>query len=100
MRNIFNEVVLSEFPNDLSGYINLPKLFGISSKINFLIYNLTDRYNEYGVSSETGRAYTAVVNETELLSHRSNFNSYDDRYKNPSMFSSPREIKIGWTVSF
>ena len=95
-----NDVKPSNYHADLSGYINLPKLFGISSKINFLIYNLTDRYNEYGVSSETGRAYTAVVNETELLSHRSNFNSYDDRYKNPSMFSSPREIKIGWTVSF
>ena len=95
-----NDVKPSNYHADLSAYINLPKLFGISSKINFLIYNLTDRYNEYGVSSETGRAYTAVVNETELLSHRSNFNSYDDRYKNPSMFSSPREIKIGWTVSF
>lgn len=95
-----NDIKPSNYHADLSGYINLPKLFGISSKINFLIYNLTDRYNEYGVSSETGRAYTAVVNETELLSHRSNFNSYDDRYKDPSMFSSPREIKIGWTVSF
>ena len=40
---------------------------------------------------ETGRSYTAVVNETELLSHRSNFNTYDDRYKDPSMFSRPRE---------
>tara|TARA_B100001142_G_scaffold58953_1_gene57820 strand:+ start:43 stop:2868 length:2826 start_codon:yes stop_codon:yes gene_type:complete len=95
-----NDVKPSNYHADLSGYINLPKVLGINSKINFLIYNLTDRYNEYGVSSETGRAYTAVVNETELLSHRSNFNSYDDRYKNPSMFSSPREIKIGWTVSF
>jgi len=52
------------------------------------------------VSSETGRAYTSVVNETELLSHRSNFNTYDDRYKDPSMFQAPRQIKVGLTVPF
>ena len=62
--------------------------------------NITDRRNEYGVSSETGRSYTAVVNETELLSHRSDFNSYEDRYQDPSMFSSPREIKVGLTIKF
>jgi len=72
---------------------------GLTPKLEFLIYNLTDRYNEYGVSSETGRAYTAVVSETELLSHRSNFNTYDDRYKDPAMFSGPRQIKLGLTVS-
>ena len=72
----------------------------MNSRLDFLVYNLTDRYNEYGVSSETGRAYTAVVNETELLSHRSNFNTYEDRYKDPSMFSAPRQIKLGLTVLF
>ena len=85
---------------DLSGFINLPEVFGLTPKLELLIYNLTDRYNEYGVSSETGRAYTSVVNETELLSHRSNFNTYEDRYKDPSMFSAPRQIKIGLTVQF
>ena len=105
-----NLALLNLYPNndykpptyhaDLSGYINLPKVFGYRSKIDFLIYNLTDRYNEYGVSPETGRSYTAVVNETELLSHRSNFNTYDDRYKDPSMFSAPRQIKLGITILF
>ena len=77
-----------------------PKVFGLSPKIDFIVYNLLDRYNEYGVSSETGRAYTSVVNETELLSHRSNFNTYDDRYKDPSMFQAPRQIKVGLTIPF
>ena len=95
-----NDYKPSNYYADLSGYINLPKFFGVSSRLDFLIYNLTDRYNEYGVSSETGRAYTAVVNETELLSHRSNFNTYEDRYKDPSMFSAPRQIKLGLTVLF
>ena len=88
-----NDYKPSNYHADLSGYINLPKIFGLSPKIDFIIYNLLDRYNEYGVSSETGRAYTSVVNETELLSHRSNFNTYDDRYKDPSMFQAPRQIK-------
>ena len=95
-----NDYKPSTYHADLSGYINLPKVFGYRSKIDFLIYNLTDRYNEYGVSPETGRSYTAVVNETELLSHRSNFNTYDDRYKDPSMFSAPRQIKLGITILF
>ena len=95
-----NDYKPSNYYADLSGYVNLPKLFGVSSRLDFLVYNLTDRYNEYGVSSETGRAYTAVVNETELLSHRSNFNTYEDRYKDPSMFSAPRQIKLGITVLF
>ncbi len=95
-----NDYKPSNYHADLSGFINLPTIFGIRSRIDLLIYNLTDRYNEYGVNSETGRAYTAVVNETELLSHRSNFNSYDDRYKDPSMFSAPRQIKLGLTILF
>ena len=95
-----NDYKPSNYHADLSGYINLPKVFGLSPKIDFIIYNLLDRYNEYGVSSETGRAYTSVVNETELLSHRSNFNTYDDRYKDPSMFQAPRQIKLGLTIPF
>ena len=95
-----NDYKPSNYHADLSAYINLPKIFGFSPKIDLLVYNLTDRYNEYGVSSETGRAYSAVVNETELLSHKSNFNNYEDRYKDPSSFSAPRQIKIGLTVQF
>ena len=95
-----NDYKPSNYTLDLTGYINLPKIFGYQPNINLLMRNAMDRRNEYGVSSETGRSYTAVVNETELLSHRSNFNTYEDRYKDPSMFSGPREIKVGLTVKF
>ena len=77
-----------------------PTIFGVKPKLDFIVYNLLDRYNEYGVSPETGRSYTAVVSETELLSHRSNFNTYEDRYKDPSMFSAPRHVKVGLTIPF
>ena len=95
-----NDFKPSNYHADLSGYIKLPTIFGVKLKIDFIVYNLLDRYNEYGVSSETGRSYTAVVSETELLSHRSNFNTYDDRYKDPSMFSAPRHVKVGLTIPF
>lgn len=95
-----NDYKPSNYTIDLTGYINLPKIFGFQPNLNLLMRNITDRRNEYSVSSETGRSYTAVVNETELLSHRSDFNSYEDRYQDPSMFSSPREVKIGLTIKF
>ncbi|MDB9854515.1 TonB-dependent receptor, partial [Candidatus Marinimicrobia bacterium] len=95
-----NDYKPSNYTVDLTGYINLPKIFGYRPNINLLMRNVTDRRNEYGVSSETGRSYTSVVTDQELLSHRSNFNDYDDRYKDPSMFSGPREIKIGLTIKF
>ena len=95
-----NDYKPSNYHADLSGYIKLPTFFGLKPKIDFIVYNLLDRYNEYGVSPETGRSYTAVVSETELLSHRSNFNTYDDRYKDPSMFSAPRHVKVGLTIPF
>ena len=95
-----NDFKPSNYHADLSGYIKLPTIFGVKPKLDFIVYNLLDRYNEYGVSPETGRSYTAVVSETELLSHRSNFNTYDDRYKDPSMFSAPRHVKVGLTIPF
>ncbi|MBT3664308.1 TonB-dependent receptor [bacterium] len=95
-----NDFKPSNYHADLSGYIKLPIIFGVKPKLDFIVYNLLDRYNEYGVSPETGRSYTAVVSETELLSHRSNFNTYEDRYKDPSMFSAPRHVKVGLTIPF
>ena len=57
-------------------------------------------FNEFGVSSETGRAYTAVVTEAELSGHRSDFNTYEDRDKDPAAFGAPRQVKIGLTLEF
>ena len=64
------------------------------------LYNLFDRLNEEWVNDQTGRAYTAVIKETDIAGHRSDFNDYEDRIKNPSMYSSPRMVKIGIGVNF
>jgi hypothetical protein len=59
------------------------------------IYNLLDRKNEIYVDSSTGRAYTAIVYPIDIKTFRSNYNDIYDVMKNPYMYSTPREIKIG-----
>jgi hypothetical protein len=66
-----------------------------SGKLTFLIYNIFDRLNEYGVNSQTGRAYTAILTESERRNFRSNFTTIEDSYQDPGAFSEPRTIKIG-----
>jgi hypothetical protein len=72
----------------------------LKGNLNLTIYNLTDQLNENWVNEQTGRAYTAVIRETDLAGHRSDFNNYEDRIKNPSMFSSPRNIKLALGINF
>jgi hypothetical protein len=64
------------------------------------VYNLFDRLNENSVEGQTGRAYTAIIKDTDLANHRSNFNDYYDQIQNPSMFSAPRQIKAGLGIIF
>ncbi|NQV50163.1 MAG: TonB-dependent receptor [Candidatus Marinimicrobia bacterium] len=83
---------------DFTGYVQLPLVFGVHARMNLSVYNVLDRYNENWVNGTTGRAYSDVVEEGDLEGHRSKFNEYADIYKNPAMFSTPREIKIGLEV--
>ncbi len=64
------------------------------------VYNLLDKLNEYGVYGSTGRAYTTIVQDTDLNSHHSDFNEYEDRIQNPSMYSTPRQVKFGIEYNF
>ena len=64
------------------------------------VYNLFDRLNEEFVNSQTGRAYTAVIKDTDLAGHRSDFNDYLDRVQNPSMYSTPRLVKFSLGMNF
>jgi hypothetical protein len=80
---------------DMSGYYNIKILDQFSGKLTFLIYNIFDRLNEYGVNSQTGRAYTAILTESERRNFRSNFTTIEDSYQDPGAFSEPRTIKIG-----
>ena len=73
-----------------------------TKKVRFYlnIYNLLDRLNEVSVNPTTGRAYTAIIREAQRETFRSNFCDIEDAYKNPAMYSAPREIKFGIGIVF
>ena len=80
---------------DMNGYYNINIFNQFSGRLTFLIYNIFDRLNEYGVNSQTGRAYTALITDSDRRNFRSNFTTIEDSYQDPSAFSAPRTIKIG-----
>ena len=90
----------STYSVDLYGYYNVPLANGMKLKFEMYIYNLLDTLNEYGVYGRTGRAYTNIVLDSERTNHRSDFNTIEDVFQNPAMYSAPRMIKIGMGVSF
>jgi outer membrane receptor for ferrienterochelin and colicin len=85
---------------DLTAYYLFNVTGNVKLRLTLNVYNLFDRLNENSVNGGTGRAYTAIIQDTDLASHRSNFNDYNDRIQNPSMFSAPRQIKAGLGVIF
>jgi hypothetical protein len=85
---------------DLNSYYSFAIAGNLNLRLSMTVYNLFDRLNEVAVNSETGRAYTAIVQETDLASHRSDFNAYSDTYQDPSMYTSPREVKISLGIVF
>jgi len=85
---------------DATLYYNFKLKGRYHGKVDLTIYNLLDRLNESWVDGQTGRAYTAVIKDTDLAGHRSDFNEYEDRIHNPSMYSSPRMIKLAVGINF
>ena len=85
---------------DATLYYNFKLMGRLHCKIDLTIYNLLDRLNENWVDSETGRAYTAVIRETDLAGHRSDYNNYEDRIQNPFMYSAPRAVKLALGINF
>ena len=81
-------------------YYNLPIFKDYVLNMRLAVYNLFDRLNEEFVNSQTGRAYTAVIKDTDLAGHRSDFNDYLDRVQNPSMYSTPRLVKFSLGMYF
>jgi len=85
---------------DATLYYNFKLKGRYHGKVDLTIYNLLDRLNENWVDGQTGRAYTAVIKDTDLAGHRSDFNEYEDRIHNPSMYSAPRMIKLAVGINF
>lgn len=85
---------------DLNAYYYLFKFGRNEVKLTLLVYNLLDRKNESWVYGSTGRAYTTIVREKDLNTHRSDFNDYMDRIHNPTGYTTPRMVKIGLGIAF
>lgn len=91
-----NEYKPSNYTVDFTGSYNF-KLLNSNSrvKINLSVYNIFDRLNEYNVNSQTGRAGTAIITESDMESFYSNYNTIEDTYMVPTNYSTPRNFKIG-----
>ncbi len=84
---------------DMRSYYNF-NISGIRFALHLNIYNLFDIRNELSVFSDTGRStYTLVPTYTPQLSGRE-YNTLDQYLMSPALFSSPRQIKFGLSVSF
>ena len=84
---------------DMRSYYNFILLnkFQISAHIN--IYNLFDTQNELTVYNDTGRStYTLLPTYTPQISGPG-FNTLDEYLVRPDFYSSPRQVKIGFSVS-
>lgn len=89
-----------QYSVDLAAYYNMRLINNFDLRFTLSVFNLFDRLNEVGVNSQTGRAYTAIVTPSDLAAHRSDFNDYYDRVRNPAMYSAPRYVKLGMGISF
>ena len=84
---------------DMRSYYNFILLnkFQISAHIN--IYNFFDTQNELTVYNDTGRStYTLLPTYTPQISGPG-FNTLDEYLVRPDFYSSPRQVKIGFSVS-
>ena len=90
----------SRFNVDLNAHFNLLTIRGMKFKLSLLAYNLLDRLNEHGVNSNTGRAYQVIIQDTDLMGHRSVYHEYEEQVLNPANFAAPRLVKLGIGVTF
>ena len=90
----------STYSVDFAGYYDVAAWRRTRLRLELNVYNLLDRLNEVRVNPQTGRAYTAIIRETDIAGHRSDFNTYEDVIHDPSMFSAPRLVKFGLSLVF
>jgi outer membrane receptor protein involved in Fe transport len=69
------------------------RLAGVNLMAFAIVYNVLDIKNEYGVYSTTGRA-TVDLN-TKDAGDIYGLNTIEEYIKNPGMYSTPREIRLG-----
>ena len=85
---------------DLRGFFHFTVSKAIRMTVHINVYNVFDIRNELTVFSDTGRSsYSLIPTYTPQFSGPS-LNSLDEYLINPTYFSSPRQIKLGLSLSF
>jgi outer membrane receptor protein involved in Fe transport len=95
-----NDYQPSTFTVDLTSFWRLPIFSAYDVRLVLNIYNLFDGLNDDRVYEDTGKAYTTIVSESDEKNFTSNFNDVYDQYQDPSMYSAPRQIKLGLAFKF
>ena len=90
----------STFTIDLKSHYDITIVENVNLRLSLSVYNLLDTKNELYVNSTTGRAYTGIIREADLVQFRSNYNDVYDAIENPAMYSAPREVKFGVGIRF
>jgi len=85
---------------DLTAFYDVALTGKYKARLTLNIYNLLDNLNAADVYGSTGQPYTTIVRAAQIAQHRSNFNDFFDRVENPTMYSAPRQIKLGLGISF
>ena len=75
-------------------------LGGFTINTYLLVYNLFDIRNEFGVYATTGRANVDLNANYYEQSDIVGLNTIEQYVNNPSMYSSPREIRLGLGLGF
>ncbi|NQT24810.1 TonB-dependent receptor [candidate division KSB1 bacterium] len=97
-----NDMKPGAFSVDLIAYWRLP-IFTHSNydvRLTLNVYNLLDNLNANWVYGDTGKPYKTIVTDVEKSNFRSNFTDVFDQYENPTMYSTPRQVKLGLKFSF
>ncbi|MGB9772580.1 MAG: TonB-dependent receptor [Bacteroidota bacterium] len=74
------------------------RLFGLEWSVFLLSYNLLDIKNEYGVNPASGRANVDPF--TYLAGPIIGLNTLQQYLNDPSAYSAPRQVRVGFSVNF
>ena len=95
-----NDYMIPGYYIDFSGYYQVPITDWVSARFTLSIYNLFDQLNESWVNGQTGRAYSAILEEADYLEHQSDFNTILDTVQDPSSYRDPRQVKLSMSLTF
>lgn len=73
-------------------------LYGTNFRVFMWVYNIFDIKNEYGVYGTTGRANSDL--NTKYAGEIIGLNTLEEYVSNPSMYSAPRQIRLGVSFGF